>query len=116
MDDTSLRPVNSSWHAPIQNVVYHGMDWLCPGYSKPLHDQLASLHGTLTPSLIASHVVPIVQTGDLHVAVYDLTPSALSLLTSNAAAPGEAGPKMAYDRPFVQVNVSAAFALARPAS
>lgn len=32
--DTNLQPVNDTWHAPIDDVVYHGMDWLCPGYSE----------------------------------------------------------------------------------
>lgn len=31
MDDTNQRPV-ADWHPKIENVVYHGMDWLCPGY------------------------------------------------------------------------------------
>ena len=31
MDDTNQRPV-ADWHPNIENVVYHGMDWLCPGY------------------------------------------------------------------------------------
>lgn len=49
-----------------------GMDWLCPGYSDVMARQLSSLHGNLTAANTISSVVPIVQTGDLHVAVYDL--------------------------------------------
>jgi isopenicillin-N N-acyltransferase-like protein len=29
IDDTHLKPV-ADWHPQIENVVYHGMDWLCP--------------------------------------------------------------------------------------
>ena len=66
--------------------------------------------------LTASHVVPLVQTGDLHVAVYDLTPNKLAMLVANAAAPGEAGPRMAYDRPYVHLDMMALFARAPPAA
>lgn len=45
MDDTNMKPVNATWHAPIPQMVYHGMDWLCPNYSVVLHKQLESLHG-----------------------------------------------------------------------
>lgn len=31
MNDTTLRPESDDWHPKIKNVVYHGMDWLCPG-------------------------------------------------------------------------------------
>lgn len=32
MDDTNQKP-EADWHPKIENVVYHGMDWLCPGYT-----------------------------------------------------------------------------------
>ena len=34
MNDATLRPRNDTWHARIDSVVYHGMDWLCPPYSQ----------------------------------------------------------------------------------
>jgi isopenicillin-N N-acyltransferase like protein len=30
-NDTTLLPVNDTWHQQIDSVVYNGMDWLCPG-------------------------------------------------------------------------------------
>ena len=57
---------NDTWHARIPNMVYYGMDWLCPGYSVVLHRQLKAYHGKLTPENTVKNVVPIVQTGDLH--------------------------------------------------
>lgn len=33
VSDTNLIPVNSTWHFPLENVVYWGMDWLCPAYN-----------------------------------------------------------------------------------
>jgi hypothetical protein len=29
-NDTTLLPVNDTWHKQIPDVVYNGMDWLCP--------------------------------------------------------------------------------------
>ena len=72
------------------------MDWLCPGYSKVLARQLSALHGNITASNTISHVVSIVQTGDLHVAVYDLARG--QLYVANARGDGETGAAMAYDR------------------
>ena len=57
------------------------------------------------------HVVPIVQTGDLHIAIYDLTDNAM--FVANAAGKGETGPKIAYgalyDRAFVWLDIAALF-------
>ena len=73
-----------------------------------LHRQLAKLHGELTVEATIQQVVPIVQTGDLHVAIYDLTSMMMSV--ANARGANETGPKMAYDRQFVQLNMTQLFA------
>ena len=75
---------------------YAGMDWLCPGFNEVLGKQLTALHGNITANNTIREVVPIVQTGDLHIAVYDL-PNEI-LYTANAKADDETGPPMAYDR------------------
>ncbi|GMH77588.1 hypothetical protein TrRE_jg2056 [Triparma retinervis] len=41
----NLQPVNETWHAPIEDVVYFGMDWLCPNYSEVLHDRVSHHRG-----------------------------------------------------------------------
>lgn len=46
--DTYMLPVNASWQPPLPNVVYHGMDWDCPGWTRTLADQLRKLHGNIT--------------------------------------------------------------------
>lgn len=61
------------WHPRMQDVVYYGMDWLCPTYNLVLHTQLQKHYGSITPEATIQDIVPIVQTGNLHVAVYDLT-------------------------------------------
>ncbi len=34
LSDTNFLPVNASWHAPIADAVYWGMDWICPTFNK----------------------------------------------------------------------------------
>jgi len=104
--DTDMMPV-ADWHPKINDTVYYGMDWLCPGYSEVLARQLSKYHGQLTPEIVASQVVPIVQTGNVLVAVYDLTQN--MALLSNARASYESGPLNAYDRQFVQLNMTQLF-------
>jgi len=75
-DDKNLQPWNNSadtWHPRFPDLVYHAMDWLCPGYSVPMAAQIKALHGALTPANIIADVLGRVQTGDVHAAVYDLT-------------------------------------------
>ena len=72
------------------------MDWLCPGYSEVLARQLTSYHGNITAENTIHNIVSIVQTGDLHVAVYDL-PNEI-LYVSTARANNESGPLYAYER------------------
>jgi len=73
-----------------------GMDWLCPGYSSVLAKQLENYHGQLTPDVTIHDILPVVQSGDLHIAVYDLQNELMYV--SNARADKETGPDMAYDR------------------
>ena len=80
---------SSPSHAP-------GMDWLCPNYSMVMAKQLNAYHGNITAANTIHYIVPIVQTGDLHIAVYDLPNQVLYV--ANARADSETGPDMAYDR------------------
>ena len=72
------------------------MDWLCPGYNEVLATQLNKYHGNLTAEITIQEIVPIVQTGDLHIAVYDLTKGLVYI--SYAKSESETGPLYAYDR------------------
>ena len=72
------------------------MDWLCPGYSVVLANQLQKYHGNLTADLVIHDIIPVVQSGDLHIAIYDLEQEVMYV--SNAKGDGESGPDMAYDR------------------
>ncbi len=34
LSDTNFLPVNATWHAPIPDAIYWGMDWICPTFNK----------------------------------------------------------------------------------
>lgn len=70
-----MRPTNNTWHFHIPNMIYWGMDWLCPGYSgrivffrknyffyfyffivEVLGTQLKKYHGSLTIPLAIEQV------------------------------------------------------------
>jgi len=104
MSDTNLEPFNETWHPRIPEIVYHGMDWLCPGYNEVLAQQLTKLYGNLTAENAIRYVTSIVQTGSNTVTYYDYTHSLL--YAAYAAATGENGPPYAYDRSFVALDVT----------
>ncbi len=60
--DTDMQPV-ADWHPRMENVVYYGMDWLCPGYTTVLNAQLTKFHGNITAENTISDITAIVQTG-----------------------------------------------------
>jgi len=112
-DDLNMQPLNDTWHPRLTNVVYYGMDWLCPGYNSVLHRQLAQYHGNISAQTTIQYIVPIVQTGDLHIAIYDLTNN--QMYVSFARADGDTeGAVYAYDRPFYQLDMASIFSVQRP--
>ena len=110
-DDTNMLPVNASWHAPVEDVVYHGMDWDCPGWTKPLGEKLRAMHGKISAEAAAREVNAPLQTGNLHVAIYEIAAGRM-LLAHAAGAQQKAagGPKFAYERPYMQIDVRALLA------
>jgi len=110
--DFDNMPYNETWHPRLENVVYYGMDWLCPGYSKVLSEQLTKHHGNITAANTIEDITAITQTGDLHIAIYDLT--TMTVHIANARRDGASGPLNAYDRPFVRYNFNELFAEQAP--
>jgi len=106
-DDQNLMPVNESWHPRIPDVVYWGMDWICPNDNRMLSHQLKALHGNITTENTIREIVPYVRTGDLHIAIYDF--AAMHMFVATAAAEWESGPMNAYQRQFVRIDLEAAF-------
>ena len=72
------------------------MDWLCPGYSEVLYQQLMKYYGKISPKITIRDIVSIVQTGSTHVAIYDLTNNVM--YTSVAKTDAQSGPANAFDR------------------
>jgi isopenicillin-N N-acyltransferase-like protein len=114
-DDSNQLPVNDTWHPVIENAVYNGMDWLCPGYTQKLGEQLQKWHGQIDETVIIHDILPTVQSGDLHSVVYDLQNSNMhvSFLRKENADPSE--PLNAYERQFTRLHMTDIFAQAPPA-
>ena len=76
IDDENLAPV-ANWHPKIENVVYWGMDWICPNDNNMLSTQLEYYHGDITVENTIKNITAYVQTGDLHIAIYDFDASTM---------------------------------------
>lgn len=96
------------WHPRIPDVVYYGMDWLCPAFNQKLGEQIQANYGKITPESTIRDITAIVETGSTHVAVYDFANSAFYF--AHAGLPGQE-PHRAFDRGFYRVDLAAAFAL-----
>ena len=114
--DVNQLPVNETWHPKIDNMVYNGMDWDCPGYTQKLGEYLQKYHGNLEANNVIGNILPSVQTGDLHIALYDLTNSYMWLsFARRPEGADETEPQMAYDRQFTKLDMKAVFAVPKPA-
>ncbi len=76
--DATLIPVNDTWHPKFDGIVYWAMDWDCPTFDTVMAAQLTKYYGNITAENTIYGITPIVQTGNLHVAIYDLTDQASS--------------------------------------
>ncbi|CAF0785636.1 unnamed protein product [Brachionus calyciflorus] len=106
MDDTTLKP-DADWHPKITNVVYHGVDWLCPSFNQVMAGQITKLYGNLTTENAIRDVTSIVQTGSLLVTYYDFENDVI--YTANARGYEEEGPENAYERSFVKIKMNDLF-------
>lgn len=113
-DDSNQIPV-ADWHPTIKDVVYNGMDWLCPGFTQPLGEQLQKYYGKIDENTIIHNILPTVQTGNLHIAVYDLTNSNMHVSFARASKTDPSEPLNAYARQFTRLNMKAIFDLPAPA-
>ena len=77
------------------------MDWNCPGYDIALANALrnASQTGQLNATYTMQQVSGLVQSGNLHIVIYDWTND--DLYISVAKKSYGSGPSNAYDRPFM---------------
>jgi len=108
-DDQDMRPNNDTWHFKLKNIVYWGMDWQCPGYNYVLGTLLKQFYGKLTPEIAIKYISSVEQSGDNHIAIYDL--SNLIIYVSFASARNVAGPDEAYNRQYTKFDVNQLFNL-----
>jgi hypothetical protein len=107
MDDTNLLP-DEDWHKKIDSVVYHGMDWICPGNSQALYNQITKHWGNLSAEVAIRDITAVETSGDTHLAYYDL--SKMKMWVSFARQSYLTGPENAYDRQFVRFDLASLFA------
>eukprot|EP00163_Fabomonas_tropica_P005812 TRINITY_DN15443_c0_g1_i2.p1 TRINITY_DN15443_c0_g1~~TRINITY_DN15443_c0_g1_i2.p1 ORF type:complete len:491 (+),score=120.25 TRINITY_DN15443_c0_g1_i2:84-1556(+) len=108
----NLQPVNSTWHKPIEDVVYFGMDWDCPSFNMVLHDAIQKSYGQISPTTGAQHVSATEMSGDNHLAYYDLT--AMQIMVSFASPHNVGGPAEAYARQYASFDAKALLAVTPP--
>lgn len=99
------------------------MDWIHPKYSIVLHKQLTKYHGNITIENVVKDVVSIVQTGNVHIAVYDLFENKMAVSFAQRRAPEDFGidevellntEKNAFARQFTVLDMTKVFAEAMP--
>ena len=97
------------FHTRIRDIAYLAMDWICPHYNNAMQTQLKLLHGTITPELSIMNITAPVQTGSLHCCVYDLTAMEIYVANARGSQDDPSGPKDAYARQFVKMDVGKLF-------
>lgn len=104
--DTNPLP-KADWHPQLNHTVYYGMDWNCPPFHLRIHELLEKYHGQITAELAIRTIVPGTNTGNLQIAVYDLTHEKVYFSYGNI----ENGHIIdAYKRPFIQLDLKSLFA------
>jgi len=92
------------------------MDWLCPSYTGVLGQQLAlyASQSSIDAQVTVRNILPTVQTGNLHAAIYSLTDSSVYLSFCRSSTADEAEPEFAYERQFTRLDMKQIFAVERP--
>ncbi len=106
----NLEPLTPT-HPRIEDIVYWGMSWNVPQYDQSLSAMLKKHYGQLTGEITIREILPTVGTGNLQVAIYDLTNQIAWI--ANARAQGEAGPLNAYERTFIRLEMKRLFGQTR---
>ena len=81
------------------------MDWNCPGYNEKLAEQLDKFHGGISEVNTVSDILPTVQTGNLHIVVYDLTAQKAHISFMRKSDADESEPLYAYERQFTRLDM-----------
>jgi isopenicillin-N N-acyltransferase-like protein len=114
-DDKNQLPVNETWHPVVPDTVYNGMDWLCPNFDTVLGAQLQKYHGVIDENVIIGNILPTVQTGNLHIAVYDMGNNNMHVSFSRPTSEATTEPEYAYERQFTRLHMADIFNEVMPA-
>jgi len=106
MNDQNLLPV-ADWHPRIANIVYWGMDWICPNDNSMLSTQLKAFYGNITVENTIRDITSYVTTGNLHIAIYDHPHDAMFVAFARTDSADPKGPAYAYQRPFTRLDLAA---------
>jgi hypothetical protein len=88
---------------------------LCsPGYNEVLAEQLQKFHGTIDEISTIHDILPTVQTGNLHIAFYDLTDDLFYVSLMRKTAADESEPLYAYERQFIKLKMKDLFQVVVP--
>lgn len=110
-NDSTLLPVNDTWHWQIEGVVYNGMDWNCPAYNQKLAEQLDLYHGHINEVNTIHDILPTLQSGDLHAVVYDLTAGKAHISFMRKSYADDSEPQWAYERQFTRLDMDSLLAV-----
>ncbi len=90
------------------------MDWLCPTYTGVLGEQLGKYVGSIDEYTVVKNVLPTVQTGNLHIALYDLTEMNMHVSFARSASADPSEPTYAYERQFTRLHMTEIFQVSPP--
>jgi hypothetical protein len=89
---------------------------LSPGYDTVLAQQLQKFHGSIDEVSTIHDILPTVQTGDLHIAFYDLTNQQFFVSFMRKADADESEPHYAYERQFTKLDMKKLFEVTTPSA
>lgn len=104
-DDNPLP--KTEWHPAIEDAVYYGMDWNCPPFHERLHELLTNYYGNITAELTVRKIVPGLNSGNLQIAIYDLTHEKIYFSYGTKTQTGHH--LNAYERPFISLDLKKIF-------
>ncbi|XP_077988483.1 protein dcd1A-like [Glandiceps talaboti] len=110
-DDQNMLPIGD-FHPRMEGVVYWSRGWFHQDWVSVLARQLQKYHGNITPENTIRDIVSIIQSGDEHIAIYDLKNNLMYV--ANARKDGASGPKCAYDRQFTRLDMAKLFSEEKP--
>jgi len=78
-----------------------------PSHNLCFSSLMEKYYGNYTPEITKTYIVPIEQTGDMHIAIYDYKENLV--FVANASPYINSSFIPAYNRPFIQLNMTRLF-------